>query len=140
VKLTIESNFSFSKLNKNIDEIINNSLVEFAKKTEEGSKNKIDRGLRKLKDVTVKIRKHRGQPERPALKASGNLYRSIRHKDNELEMLFYGKLHNDGFTTGKNSLIPNKKIDPRPFISTTIKAKKEIETNFIKNINKALKK
>ena len=140
MKLTIKTNYSFSKLSKKIDNIIDGSLVEFAKKTEEGSKSKIDRGLRKLQDVTVKIRKHRGHPARPALKASGKLYKSIKHQDNELEMLFYGKLHNDGFTTGKNSIIPNKKIDPRPFISTTIKAKKEINTNLAKSINKALKK
>ena len=138
MKLTIKTNYSFSKLSKKIDNIIDGSLVEFAKKTEEGSKSKIE--FIKLQDVTVKIRKHRGHSARPALKASGKLYKSIKHQDNELEMLFYGKLHNDGFTTGKNSIIPNKKIDPRPFISTTIKAKKEINTNLAKSINKALKK
>ena len=140
MKLKIKTNYSFSKLNSKIDKIINKSLNEFAQKTEEGSKSKIDRGLRRLRPVTVKIRKHREQPIKPALKASGELYKSIKHQGDTLEMLFYGKLHNDGFTTGKKSIIPNKKIEPRPFISATLKARKEIKNNLAKTINKALKK
>ena len=140
MELKITSNFSFKKLSSNIEQIIKDTTSNYAKKTEKGSKSKIDRGLPKLNDVTVKIRKQRGQPERPALKATGSLYNSIKQVGENLEMLEYGLLHNKGFTTGKNSMIPNKDVKPRPFISATIKDKKEIQKEFIKQINKALKK
>ena len=140
MKLEITTNFSFKKLSNSIEKIIKDTTSNYAKKTEKGAKSKIDRGLPKLNDVTEKIRKQRGQPIRPALKATGNLYNSIKQREDNLEMLEYGLLHNKGFTTGKDSMIPNKPVKPRPFISATIKDKKEIQKEFVKQVDKALKK
>jgi hypothetical protein len=140
MKLKIKKNFSFKKLQSKTLDIILKTTEDYASKTEEGSKQKINRGLRKLTDVTKAIRKERNQRPAPALKATGALLKSIKSKGSSLEMLFYGKLHNDGFTTGKGSMIPNVRIEPRPFISTTLKDKKKINAQFIKSIDKALKK
>ena len=140
MKLKITTNYSFSKLSKNIDSLINDSLKEYAVKTEKGSKRKIDRGLRALRPATVKIRAFRNQPTKPALKASGALYKSIKQSGSDLEMLEYGMRHHEGFTTGEKSIIPNVKIEARPFITVLQKDKKEIVKKFKDSINKSLKK
>lgn len=140
MELKITKNFSFKKLQSKTWEILDEVSSAYATKSEQDSKQKIDRGLRKLSPLTKEIRKKRGQRPTPALKASGALYKSIKTNKDSLEMLSYGKLHHDGFTTDKKSMIPNIKIEARPFISVTIKNKKEIQKNFIKSIEKALKK
>jgi phage gpG-like protein len=140
MKLKISQNYSFGKLKTKIDDLMNESVKQYAKKTEEGSKQKINRGLRKLQPVTVKIRQHRGQPIRPALKASGKLYNSIKQVDDTLEIVEYGVRHHEGFITGAGSIIPNVEVPARPFISTTLKSKREITKQFTKSVNKSLKK
>ena len=37
-------------------------------------------------------------------------------------------------------MIPNKKVPPRPFLTTTARNKNKIDKKFMMNINKALKK
>jgi hypothetical protein len=140
MKLKITTNYSFSKLSKNIDSLIDDALKDYALSTEKGSKRKIDRGLRALRPVTAKIRAFRNQPTKPALKASGALYNSIKQSGSELEMLEYGMRHHEGFTTGDNSIIPNVEIKARPFITVLQKDKQKIVSKFKKSINKSLKK
>ena len=55
-------------------------------------------------------------------------------------MLYYGRLHNKGFTTKSNSMIPNKKVPARQFIVTTVKNKKTILTQFMQSVRKNLRK
>ena len=55
-------------------------------------------------------------------------------------MLDYGFKHQKGFTTHPDSMIPNKKVPARPFITTTAKNKKKLDKKFIQDVNKALKK
>ena len=140
MKLKITTNYSFSKLSSKLTSLMDNALEEYASKTEKGSKTKIDRGLRALRPVTVKIRNYRNQPSKPALKASGALYNSIKQSGTDLEMLEYGVRHHEGFTTGEKSIIPNVEIKARPFITVLQKDKKEIVRKFRNSINKSLKK
>lgn len=147
MKLKITTNYSFSKLSDNLDKIMNDSLKDYSKKVAVNSKKRIDRGLRKLNDVTVKIRKHRNQPPRPALKASGALYNSIKPVDDGMQILEYGILQHGqfgekpkSFITGEGSVIPNKEVLPRPFITINIKDRQTVNNKFVSNLNKNLKK
>ena len=140
MKLKITTNYSFSKLSSKIDSLMDGALEEYASKTEEGSKTKIDRGLRALRPVTVKIRNYRNQPSKPALKATGALYNSIKQSGTKLEMLKYGMRHHEGFTTHPKSLIPNIKVEARPFIKVLQKDKKVLVKKFRDSLNKSLKK
>tara|TARA_R110002020_G_scaffold320815_2_gene536726 strand:- start:2290 stop:2715 length:426 start_codon:yes stop_codon:yes gene_type:complete len=141
MKLKIKTNFDFGKLSSQLDKITTKYLAGFVVEAAKGSKDNIDKGLRKLKKSTVRIRRWRQQPPSPPLKASGALYKSIKGNNQSLEMLDYGKLHHDGFTTSQKSLIKKQiKIEPRPFIATTAKNRDKIDKEFMININKALKK
>ena len=141
MKLKIKTNFSFNKLSNQLNNLIDGYTASYAKDSAEGSKQAINAGLTPdLEDSTVLIRKKRTQPTRPPLKASGKLYKSIKQKKNALEMLYYGDLHDKGFKTKSNSMIPNKTVPARPFIQTTLKNKQKIDKKFMQDINKALKK
>jgi hypothetical protein len=141
MKLKITTNFDFGKLANNTNGIINKYLDEYAVDSAKGTKEAIDGVLTpQLEDSTEQIRSQRSQPIRPPLKASGELYRSIKNKGNTLEMLDYGILHHVGFKTASNSMIPNKNVPARPFFTTTAKNQVKIDMEFMKNIKKALKK
>ena len=140
MKLQIKTNLSFSNLASRTHNIIYDYISKYAKGSEEGSREKIDRGLRAIRPVTKKIRKWRKEPESPPLKASGALYKSLKAKDRGLEMLEYGILHHDGFTTDKKSLFKGFKIKARPFISITSKYRNKIHKELIQDMKKALRK
>ena len=135
------TNFSFGKLSSNLDKIINQYTEGFVKDSAEGTKQKIDKGVKPdINDITKNIRTKRKQRRTPPLKASGKLYNSIKQNKNNLEMLYYGFKHEKGFITRPNSMIPNKKVEARPFITTTAKNKEKLDKKFIQDVNKALKK
>jgi phage gpG-like protein len=139
--IKITTNFSFSKLSSNLDKIINQYTESFVKDSAEGTKQKIDKVVKPdINDITKNIRTKRKQRKTPPLKASGALYNSIKQNKNSLEMLYYGFKHQKGFTTSSNSMIPNKKVEARPFITTTAKNKEKLNKKFIQDVNKALKK
>ena len=141
MKLKIKTNFDFSKLSRQLDKITGQYLAGFAVEAVKGSKDNIDRGLKPpLEDSTKDIRKWRTQPPSPPLKASGQLYNSIKPVNNTLEMDYYGWDHHTGFKTHPKSLFPNWTIPARPFIATTAKNRDKIDKEFMININKALKK
>lgn len=139
--IKITTNFSFGKLSSNLDKIINQYTESFVKDSAEGTKQKIDKGVRPdIEKITKDIRTKRTQRRTPPLKASGALYKSIKQNKNNLEMLYYGIDHHKGFTTHPKSMIPNKKVPARPFITTTAKNKEKLDKKFIQDVNKALKK
>jgi phage gpG-like protein len=55
-------------------------------------------------------------------------------------MLSYGFLHEKGFITAPKSMIPNKKVDARPFISATKDGFKKIIDNFYRRSKQALRR
>lgn len=141
MKLKIKTNFSFGNLNSKVGKIIDDYLIGYVKDSAIGSKNAINNGLKPpLSSVTKKIRNKRNQPKSPPLKATGNLYNSIKQEDKSLTMVHYGIQHNKGFTTSSNSMIPNKKVPARPFIKTIAENKEKLNKKFLKDINQALKK
>ena len=134
--IKITTNFSFSKLSKEINSIQKNFVREFVKNVEQISKANIDSGkLAPLKDSTKKWRTRAGFPTSPPLKASGKMYDSIKAENNKLSLLKYGKYHNDG-------LVPTTVA--RPFISglsiTDIDEVGKMKKKLVQDINKALKK
>ena len=137
--LKISVNFDFGKLANNIGDIMDEYTRGYAKESERASKDNIDKGLSPpLHTVTRLIRFKRKQPLRPPLKASGKLYKSIRQEKSSLKKLNYGLEHHKGFTTDPKSKIPNKDVEPRPFIDTIAKNKKELDKKFMESTNKAL--
>ena len=97
MKLEVSVNFDFGKLAGKTKNIIDDYLEEFAKNSEQISKEVIDSGkLAKLKPATERWRRSEGYPISPPLKASGTLYKSIKAKGNTLSMRKYGKHNNDG--------------------------------------------
>ena len=141
MELKIETNFDFGKLSKSIVQLQNNYLQNYAEGSAKQSKSNIDSGLSPdLEDSTKAIRFLRDQPLSPPLKASGALYNSIKKDGTMLVMKYYGVLHNKGFQTKSNSMIPNKKVPARKFISTGLKNLKKINEKFMKDFRNALRK
>tara|TARA_R100000664_G_scaffold8690_1_gene14347 strand:+ start:1056 stop:1520 length:465 start_codon:yes stop_codon:yes gene_type:complete len=94
-------NFSFNKLNRNLNKIIKSSIFDIAKDSEKQSKKAIDSGLTPpLAKSTISIRRWKnkkgiasGTGTKP-LKFTGALYNSIKATKEGLEMLKYGIYHN----------------------------------------------
>ena len=144
--IKISVNFDFGKLSDKLDNIIDDYTFGYAKDTEQGSKNNIDRStsaegvaFKNLSDARKRIREYEGFSKNPPLKASGFLYKNIKSKGNALTLPEYGKKNNDGFTTKPKSLGRGKKVPARPFIATTAKNKQKLDKKFIKDIKKTLK-
>ena len=120
--------------------IIDKTLEDAVEGSVEASRAKIDESkFEPLKDSTLELRR-KGTKHRPKTSSTkplihtGELYRSIRKQKNLLKMKGYGGLHQEGFVTNQNSMIPNKKVPARPFIEIG-KASTE---NMIKSMRKAL--
>ena len=90
--------------------------------------------FKNLKKSTTDIRKRRGQPEQPPLKITGKMrgtkiIQATKAKPSfEIVMtgkskgVYYGVLHNEGFTTG--GMIPGKKVPARKWFGIPIEYKK----------------
>ncbi len=141
MKLSIKTNFSFSKLASELPKIIEKNSQRYARSSAEGARENISKGLSPaLKKSTLDIRKKRGTGGTKPLYETGNLYRSIKGTSEGLQMNKYGIYHHKGFTTGATSMIPNKKVDARPFITPSKKAILKAFDAFRKDLRKALKK
>ena len=111
MKITIKTNFDFGKLAREMPKIIREYKTEYAKGTEEGSKQNIDKGLKpNLKTSTLEVRKARKVSGKKPLKATGALYNSIKSNSSQLKFLKYGQYHREGFTPEKN----DNKVAKRP--------------------------
>jgi|21_taG_2_1085346.scaffolds.fasta_scaffold12753_3 phage gpG-like protein len=141
MKLKISVGVDFGKLANEMPKLIDEALTAYAEDTEQGSKDKIDRGVRpKLENSTKEIRKKSGYRVTPPLKASGNLYNSIKSNEKGLEILKYGTFHQSGFITSPKSMIPNKVVPARPFIEPTKNGFKKILDNFYKKSKEKLRR
>tara|TARA_R100000655_G_scaffold39184_2_gene74331 strand:+ start:1026 stop:1499 length:474 start_codon:yes stop_codon:yes gene_type:complete len=157
MELKIKTNFSFGKLERQMPKIIREYLSDYAKGTEEGSKNNIDKGLNPpLKKSTIEIRKTKDIAGSKPLKASGKLYNSIKSNKvgNKLFFLEYGQYHREGFTPKKIPVLkahtPDKvifvnnnkgiKVPARDFIGILDETRNKIAKIFRDKVVKALKK
>ena len=157
VKLKVRSNFSFTKLAKEMPGI----LEKYASTTGQGSAKNIKTSLEKgsyqsLEKSTIDIRRRGRSPSAGFMKTNstkplihtGSLRNSIRVDKDGIKMKHYGKYQNDGFITHPGSMIPNKKVDRnkegRPFIDKGLamesKESKQAAKDLNANIRKALRK
>ena len=153
MKLTIKTNFDFGKLADQMPKILREYEAEYAKGTEQGSKENIDKGLKPdLRESTKQIRKVRSVSNAQPLKASGALYNSIKSNSSQLEFLKYGQYHREGFTpkkiptkvkNNKFFLVNNKNnisVPARDFVGITDKTRNKINSDFRKKVKQSLKK
>ena len=153
MKITIKTNFDFGKLAREMPKIIREYKTEYAKGTEEGSKQNIDKGLKpNLKTSTLEVRKARKVSGKKPLKATGALYNSIKSNSSQLKFLQYGQYHREGYTPKKVPLkvkndkvlfINNKKNIPVPardFVGITDITRNNINKDFRLKVKRSLKK
>lgn len=117
---SIKINFSFGKLQRNIDNILKEDLQIKASDFAKVAKDKIIKGKVKpqLEPTTRKARmqskvKRAASPTTP-LYHTGKLLNSIKPVKDGIELKEYGLLHNDGF----DHKLTGKKVPPRPFLFT----------------------
>ena len=153
MKLKIKTNFSFAKLGRQMPKIVREYITEYAKGTEKGSKSNIDKGLTpSLKTSTREIRKLRNVSGNKPLKATGNLYNSIKSNSSQLKFAEYGQYHREGFTpkkiqtkikNNKFFLVNNKQgiqVPPREFVGILDGTRNKINKDFRMKVKKFLKK
>ena len=141
IEIKKKSNFSFKKGANRIADIINQQPIKIAKESAKNIRGNILKGLRPpLKKSTMDLRKKAGIDGANPLFATGKLYKSIKNTKKGVQMLEYGKLHHEGFTTGAKSKIPGKRVPARPFIFPGVKDMLKITKTIIKHINKVMRK
>ena len=141
MKLSIKTTFDFGKLSNKIPNVLEEYLKLVANNSAKDAKDNISKGLKPpLRDSTLEIRKYRGTGGSTPLRETDALFNSIKGTPEGLQMLQYGVYHNEGYRTSKKSMIPNKKVPARPFISPSEKTVAKLSPNFMREINRALKK
>jgi len=144
VKLQVKTTFDFGKLAKfvaseaftsQVNKMIGGGVIESSR-----AFMKSGGVTPKLEKSTIDIRRMRGSGGTTPLYETGNLAKSLNVKKDGIWGLHYGKYQYEGFTTSKNSMIPNKKVPPRNFIAMDAAKMKKPINNLMKQIGKALKK
>ena len=148
-KVSFKSNFSFRKLSSNIGEILEDSNSDITDSIARNTKkNILTATTRQLSKNTLDVRR-RGLSTFPGhnpsstnetrpLLYSKRLFDSIKGTKEGLEMMDYGLIHQEGFTTNEGFNVP-----PREFIATLSddkKALENVENRIIDRIEKAMKK
>ena len=148
-KVTFTSNFRFSKLSANIDEVLSDSNKEITDSVARNTKkNILTASTRQLSNATIEARQKgvssfKGHNPRPTTETRPLLYTkrlfdSIKPTKDGLEMMDYGLTHQEGFTTSEGKSVP-----PRPFIATLNQDKdalKKVEERIVKRMNKEMMK
>jgi len=147
VKFT--SNFRFSKLSANFDEVVGDSNQEITDSIARNTKkNILTASTRPLSNNTLEIRRrglstfsgHNPSPttETRPLLYSKRLFNSIKGTKDGLEMMDYGLVHQQGFITNEGKNVP-----ARPFIATMEDDKgalEKVEKRIVDRMNKAMLK
>ena len=148
-KVTFTSNFRFSKLSADIDEVLGDSNKEITDSIARNTKkNILTASTRRLSNATIEARQkgvssfkgHNPSPtnETRPLLYTKRLFDSIKPTKDGLEIMDYGLIHQEGFTTSEN-----KKVPPRPFIATLNQDKdalKKVEERIVKKMNRKMMK
>ena len=142
----INVTYDAGNLAQKMPQMIKNLIKDYTIKTGEEVKNNIYGGkvTPDITETTKAIRRNRWQLGSPPLLASGSLLRSIKVKEfkhgAKIRMNFYGALHNKGYNTAPNSMIPRKKVPKREFIVPKKGTFKRLARSFGKNIAQRFKK
>ena len=143
----IDSNYSFSKLEKKINSIaiealntLGNGLNADIQKNIDKSRDVDGKSFTSMRDSTVKIRERRGDGMKVLHRNPSNTYKGANkgilrntHIERptpsnlsfEITMVgkwrgtTYGVLHNEGFTTSSKSMIPGKRVPARKWFGIT---------------------
>ena len=147
--VSFKSNFSFRKLGSNISKILEDSNSDITDSIARNTKkNILTATTRQLSKNTLDVRR-RGLSTFPGhnpsstnetrpLLYSKRLFDSIKGTKEGLEIMDYGLIHQEGFTTNEGFNVP-----PREFIATLSddkKALENVENRIIDRIEKAMKK
>ena len=145
-QIEVKVTYDAGNLLRTMPKMINALVKRYTIKTGENVRNNIFQGKVKpgLTQTTKDIRRKRGQAGSPPLLASGKLFNSIKVKKFKntasISMFSYGALHNKGYNTAPNSMIPRKKVPKRQFITpkkgTFDKLVKDFGKDLAKNFNK----
>ena len=143
--IKFRTTYDFHRLERNIADINDRFVEKYANGTAEDSENNIwDRKVKpSLEKSTKRIRVQRNQGRDIPLLASFKLIDSIKvikGKQKKLQMMRYGLLQHKGFTTDSNSMIPNKEVPARPWITLKESNFKRIFKSWQKSGGKFLKK
>ena len=130
-------NYSFKKATKLITNIIADTLSQMAvyqnESIQRGLSSSVDingKSFEKLKQSTLDIRNKRGQGFTPLDRMKGERQKKLRNTKvipakpsklvSQVKMQTdYGVYHNEGFKTGSNSMIPDKKVPKREWFGIT---------------------
>ncbi len=162
MKLKIRSNFSFSKLAKEMPGILEKYSSASGKGSAKNIKTSLEKGsYQPLEESTKDIRRRGKSPNAGFMATSstkplihtGSLRNSIRVDKEGIKMNKYGKFQNDGYivkpSKRKNGFsnkfhTVGKTVPPRPFINKGMAMEspesKQAAKDLSKNIRKALKK
>ena len=158
MKLQVKSNFSFSKLAKEMPNILKKYSEGAGKGAASGIKNALEKGsYDRLKDSTTDIRRRGQSPSARFMKTNskkplihtGRLRDSIRQGKDGVKMLEYGVDQNDGFKVASSGFsrkfhTVGKKVPHRPFINEGLAAKTpeslQAEIDLFKNMRRAIRK
>ena len=147
-KKQIEAKVTYDagRLAKEMPKMIKKLLIDYTTQTGRNVKSNIFEGKVKpsLSQTTKDIRRKRGQAGSPPLLASGKLFNSIKVKKGKntasISMFLYGALHNKGYNTASNSMIPRKKVPKRQFITPKKGTFDKLVKDFGKDLSKHFKK
>ena len=152
MKLTIKTNFSFSKVNRRINAMMNSSVREMRQGGAEDFKANIDSGISPpLKEkTTMQVRKIRGISGDKPLYATGALYDSIKEVKDGVQMMEYGLFHDKGFKPRKIPVVRknyymmmknlNTRVPERNFITIKTETFVRAVNSFWKEFTTALRK
>ena len=146
--ITFKSNFSFKKLSRHIDSIVDENLESLGDEFAAQSRENIDEGVHpELSASTLRARElghtsFSGHNPSPSpnndipLKYTGRLYNSLKGTKAGVEGESYGLEHERGF---KGTVKP---VPARPFLAKSIKKDKsqKINETMISKMNKAMRK
>ena len=144
MKLQIKTTFDFGKLAKfvtsesftsQVSKMLGGGIIESSR-----AFMKSGGVTPKLEQSTIDIRRARGTGGTTPIYETGALANSLKVKKDGIWGLHYGKDQYEGFTTSKNSMIPNKKVPARNFIAMDATKMKKPINELMKQIGKALKK
>ena len=143
----IDTNYSFSKLEKKLNGIaiealntLANGLNADIQKNIDNSRDVDGKSFDRMEESTLNIRKMRGDGTKVLARPSSNKYKGVKkgklrqtrikrptpsNLSFEIAMVgkwrgtTYGVLHNEGFTTSSKSMIPGKRVPARKWFGIT---------------------
>lgn len=146
MELEVRIGVDFGKLASKMPKLMEQHVSKVAKRAAERAVEVIDSGkLTPIKDSTRDLRSRTigNRPSTSSLKPlvhTGNLRNSIKQVGNRVRMAGYGAIHLQAHRTAGNSMIPNKHVPARNFLSQAIKLGRTDTSKLFKVFIKSMKK